>query len=79
MFDSIGVVLLDSTTGVGCVGTELVSDSEVESSMSDGQTSTECKACASDEQQYSWSELTRSLKHLLIYGLVTCAESILMT
>ena len=49
MCDSFGVVAI----GVGCVGSELVSDSEVESSMSDGQTSTECNACRRDKQQYS--------------------------
>ena len=53
MCDSLGVVFLDSTIGVGCVGCEPVSDSEVESSISDGQTSTECSACSNDKQQYS--------------------------
>ena len=53
MCELFGVVSLDSMIGVGCVGSELVSDSEVESLMSDGQTSTECNACRRDKQQYS--------------------------
>ena len=58
--------VVSSAIGVGCVGTVLVSDSEVESSMSEGQTSTLCSACKREMQQCSWSELTKSLKHLMI-------------
>ena len=58
--------VVSSAIGVGCVGTELVSDSDVESSMSEGQTSTLYSACKREMQQCSWSELRRSLKDLLI-------------
>ena len=77
MCDWFGVV--SSAMGVGCVGTVLVSDSDVESSMSEGQTSTLCNACRREIQQCSWLELTRSLKHLLICGLVRWEDSTVMT
>ena len=61
------------------MGTVLVSDSDVESSMSEGQTSTLCNACKREIQQCSWLELTTSLKHLLICGLVRWEDSTVMT
>ncbi len=70
MCDSVGVS--SPAIGVGWVGKGLVSDSDVESSMSEGQTSMSYKACRSVEQQCSWLELTTPLKHLLICGLVRC-------
>ena len=72
------MVALDSGSGVCCSGYKSLSDSEVVSSMSDGQTSTACSAWRSYKQQCSCLVLTRSLKHLLICGLVRCAERMVM-
>ena len=76
MCDSVGVS--SPAIGVGWVGTGLVSDSDVESSMSEGQTSMLYKACKRVEQQCSWVELTTPLKHLMICWLVRCEERIVM-
>ena len=72
------MVALDSGSGACCSGCKSLSDYEVVSSMSDGQTSTACSAWRSDKQQCSCSVLTSSLKHLLICGLMRCAERMVM-